>query len=751
MSWRVMSEKEARSHIEEIQRSYTTGETRVLEALTGAMQVVEKMFTRSGSFILEFIQNAEDAGAKRVKIVFEDGVIKVFNDGRPFSRDDVEAICSIGRSRKDPRKHIGYLGVGFKAVFLASSRLHIYSKPYRFKFDKHYWGGKSGGVPWQITPIWLDEVPEEFRDWSVGFYIPIDEKRYEERIRDELEKLTPTTLLFLHSIDEIELVFGGKRRVFRRERREEGENYTIYTLRVVENGTEREASNWVVFRRVVKVPDEVRADRYTKEWNRDVVEYREIAVAFGLDSNGDPTPISGTAKFGVFSYLPLKEEQVELPYYIHADFLAAPGREVVHREALWNYWILSEIAEFIVEHVIKVFKSHERWKYSYVNVLYKKVYIEPFDKCLVDPIIKEIGKGPHFATIKEIKNGVVIDGDFAKLSEVVKVSRGVLETLGPKGIILIEKLTGKKVLHPKVRLPRDIVCELERSNSLIEHVKDLRKYLGSLRLINLREILGDMQDLVLLVLGPSELVKSLRDSSTSDREKVMIVRELKRGWERKEVSAEELIKEGFVIRTKSGKWVEPQKAFLPSEYEPYTSVERLVKAGLLDSELVEFVDSVFIENASRDKIAEWRRFLEELKVGSDENMIKRVVENVGIRVALKYEREKLGVREARPLTESERYKGYDIESRMHDGSPKYIEVKASVKPYLVDIELTKNEYQHILNHPERSFVYVVTDALREPALHVMPGTELKNLLPARITISCWDWLSKVKDKWKPPI
>ena len=76
-----MSEREARSHIEEIQRSYTVGESRVLDALTGAMQIVEKMFTRSGHFILEFIQNAEDAGAKRVRIVFEDGVIKIFNDG----------------------------------------------------------------------------------------------------------------------------------------------------------------------------------------------------------------------------------------------------------------------------------------------------------------------------------------------------------------------------------------------------------------------------------------------------------------------------------------------------------------------------------------------------------------------------------------------------------------------------------------------------------------------------------------------
>jgi len=137
-----MSESEARSHIEEIQRSYIIGETRILEALTGAMQIIEKTFTRSGHFVLEFIQNAEDAGARRVKIVLESGAIKIFNDGKPFTRDDVEAICSIGRSRKDPRKHIGYLGVGFKAVFLVSSRPHIYSKTYRFKFDKQSLGGE---------------------------------------------------------------------------------------------------------------------------------------------------------------------------------------------------------------------------------------------------------------------------------------------------------------------------------------------------------------------------------------------------------------------------------------------------------------------------------------------------------------------------------------------------------------------------------------------------------------------------------
>jgi len=80
-----------------------------------------------------------------------------------------------------------------------------------------------------------------------------------------LENLTSTTLLFLRSIDELELVFNGKNKVFRREKKEENENYTIYTLKVVENSVEKETSNWVVFRRVVKVPDEVKADKYTKD------------------------------------------------------------------------------------------------------------------------------------------------------------------------------------------------------------------------------------------------------------------------------------------------------------------------------------------------------------------------------------------------------------------------------------------------------------------------------------------------------
>jgi hypothetical protein len=96
----------------------------------------------------------------------------------------------------------------------------------------------------------------------------------------------------------------------------------------------------------------------------------------------------------------------------------------------------------------------------------------------------------------------------------------------------------------------------------------LRKYLKDQDLGRLKEKLKDVWDLVIeWILGPSELVKRLRDPLTSDQEKIVIVKRLKELWKKKVISAEDLIKEGFVIRTKNGKWIEPQKVFLPSEYD----------------------------------------------------------------------------------------------------------------------------------------------------------------------------------------
>jgi hypothetical protein len=701
----VISEEEARNHIMEIQRSYTVEEGRVLKALTRAMCVVNKMFSRVGHFILEFIQNAEDAKAKKVKIVLQRDFVKIFNDGKPFSRDDVEAICSVGRSSKDPREYIGYLGVGFKAVFLISSSPHIYSKPYRFKFDRNYWPNPEA-VPWQITPIWLEEIPEEYKEWNVGFYIPIDRDVYRQ-IKDELESLTPTMLLFLHSITELEINIEGMKKIFRKEEKGGG----VYTLEAIEHGR-REVTNWVVFRNIVEVPDYVKKDEFTREWNREIVDKREIAVAFKLDENGDLTPVTGTIKLGVFSYIPLKEEQIALPFYIHADFLAAPGREMIHRDAKWNLWMLGEIKDFIIKFVIDLFKSHDVWRYSYTSVLYSETYQSPFYGYLVSPINCEIINGNHVITL---------NGDFTKISEVVKVDKEVLDLL--KNPDIIERITNKKVLHPKAKVPQNFV-----EKGLIETI--------TLEKVVKKEYLP-------------RLLSELKDPNKDDQTKIGIVRKIKEFWKKGGLRGEDLIKEGFLIRTKSGKWLRPQEVVLPKEYKPDIDVEKLVMNGLLEPDFVEFVDPIFIKGETPEGISEWKKFLEELKIGKE--VERKLVERVGINTSIKYECDK-GKRknsDVRLLSESEKGKGYDIESKMQDGSPKYIEVKASKDMRVSRITLRKSEYSFLLNNPDNYFVYIVVNALKDPELHVVPGNVFRDAIPEEINIFERNWKQRIIDKWKP--
>jgi hypothetical protein len=115
----------------------------ILDSLAGAIDRLQKAFPRYGSFLMEFIQNADDAKSKSLKIEILNNAIRISNDGNPFSEKDVKSICKVGRSSKTPKDYIGYLGVGFKAVFLISECPEIYSGDFRFKFDKNAWDDPS--------------------------------------------------------------------------------------------------------------------------------------------------------------------------------------------------------------------------------------------------------------------------------------------------------------------------------------------------------------------------------------------------------------------------------------------------------------------------------------------------------------------------------------------------------------------------------------------------------------------------------
>ena len=146
-----------KEHVESIKEKILKSNEFVLDSLSGAIDRLQKAFPRYGSFLMEFIQNADDAGSNSLTIEINGNCIKIFNDGRQFSKDDVESIYKVSRSSK----------------FLISDCLEIHSGGYHFKFDKNAWN-EPKQIPWQVIPIWIDRPDIELpKGKTTAFIIPI--------------------------------------------------------------------------------------------------------------------------------------------------------------------------------------------------------------------------------------------------------------------------------------------------------------------------------------------------------------------------------------------------------------------------------------------------------------------------------------------------------------------------------------------------------------------------------------------------
>lgn len=86
-----------------------------------------------GRFLLELIQNADDAGAPGGSIALvldrqqDPPVLFAANMGTPFRREDVDDIRNLGLSRKDVNRCIGNKGLGFRSVLEVTTNPRIYS------------------------------------------------------------------------------------------------------------------------------------------------------------------------------------------------------------------------------------------------------------------------------------------------------------------------------------------------------------------------------------------------------------------------------------------------------------------------------------------------------------------------------------------------------------------------------------------------------------------------------------------------
>jgi hypothetical protein len=452
------SHTDKRAAVEAIRRELDSSRgSRIWTDYVNALRLVSQVvFTRSSGFVLEFIQNAEDAGQGlpgkgEISININQQRLKFVHNGRPFDNSNLGAICGIRSSKKPERGTLGYLGIGFKSVFKVADCVEVYSNGYRFKFDRNHpdWSACAADTPWHVIPIWIDEPSEPIDADKTTFIIQLRNEEARAHLMEGLKSIRAELYLFLKWIKSISIaddVSGETWKV-------EDSGSTADGITTLKQNAEEHRFKF--FRREVTVPEHVKPDRLTQEYRANVTK-REIAIAFAMDAKGNLDPSPSTAMYGgVYSFLPLGESKSGAKFPIQADFLVQPGRDSINAEALWNQWLLDEVASLCLE-AIQYFQQHEVWKYQYLAAFEFKrnagfeAYEKLFGPRLIDPVEKSLAASASVLTAED---------KWAAPSDVVLLdeTQDALKALTDLGLMAPEEIApvfggtpNLKPVHPKV-------------------------------------------------------------------------------------------------------------------------------------------------------------------------------------------------------------------------------------------------------------------------------------------------------------
>lgn len=184
----------------------------LLSDLAGLESYIAESYNNR-SFI-ELIQNADDAGATKFKIIEKDDFLYVANNGRIFNENDLESLCRSASSNKVRGETIGYRGIGFKSVVGYAKEIHILSGEFEITFSKEH---TKNEIP-NATRVPLIRIPHEINTNIKEQTKSIVSKLFNEQfttififsgitaqqVRLEFDTFDTTSLMFLKNICESE-------------------------------------------------------------------------------------------------------------------------------------------------------------------------------------------------------------------------------------------------------------------------------------------------------------------------------------------------------------------------------------------------------------------------------------------------------------------------------------------------------------------------------------------------------------------
>jgi len=456
-------------------------------------EVGRGMYSSKKRMFFELLQNADDqpVGESPVKVHIEtlQNYFLFMHDGTPFSGKDVRSITSAAESTKEQnRKKTGYKGIGFKSVFSDTSKVVIKSGGFLFAFDKNnpvfrsfeemyinrhelysknedardYFLNKYQGrkrefedirtVPWQIKPIWIEQVGRELNESSfnhlnnVGIAIHFGAEKVKGYSAEVVEVMAdPRFLLFLRNVN-----FVQHNNAHRRIEAARSKNLSEVSLK--ENGDEIHRYRIKEFRKQLsneaftELGLDIRLGSKHVQYDSDLEErvffnvngdeltdippkiamFEEISISFAAPMNGtkvipEASYLIDERRSYVFTYLPMKEDRLKFPFLVNTDFVPSSNREAIQGDNVWNHFLFYHIGFCLVEWVAELAANPDNGD-AYLNLLVPKLLTAEGSD------IKEVEKWFNQGYQKGISEIPFISS--GKDSRLLKCEETILDTTG---------------------------------------------------------------------------------------------------------------------------------------------------------------------------------------------------------------------------------------------------------------------------------------------------------------------------------
>ena len=285
------------------------------------MYVAESYNSRS---LIELLQNADDAGATKFYVEFDDDCLFVANNGHPFTDDDLNSLCRSASSTKQRGITIGYRGIGFKSVVGFANRIHLISGEYEITFSKEE---TMKDVP-LADKVPLIRIPHEFNAKERMMYdeqiirlqrngcntIFIFPNYKQSFINTELSLFSATSILFLHNVSKIMVLNSGEMCLTITKEQEYQDDLNL--IRIL--SSEEDPKMWIV----------TNSDKVSIAINVNTIDSRESLTE---------------SEALIYSFLPT-EDSTGFGFIVNGDFSTDPSR---------RHLILDEYTKSIIDDIAK--------------------------------------------------------------------------------------------------------------------------------------------------------------------------------------------------------------------------------------------------------------------------------------------------------------------------------------------------------------------------------------------------------------